>query len=757
MSVSALKKYSKPVLVSLGVLMAAAAAGVFLYAKIYLTAPVIESTLRRNVQEQLRRELAFREIEVSLFQGIHLRGVTIGKSLAGETDDFFTCDEIAMDVGFWPLLFKKLVIRSLAITNPRLNLQSAGGRPFSVSGAVRAAAGAVPELELLLLPGSIMVSGGTVSLSDTQENIGFELTNIRLDAGSISYILPFDVTASAGFSGSSTDDIQLKGTYSIASQKFSVQLLLPDADFGRFQPLFAASGIPLSRGTASIELSVKGKGDAPIELSGKISVKDAGLELLAVQKADDDIGLSGLTAELNIQAEYDQVTGNAEIKKLHGRILNSPFEGSGSLRAADAGSLQLHLLADRLSLDDLSGRLYYGSASPFQGLRLSGFVSLGIDMSSRAGRSQFPIITLKLHDNHIIYPALGSLQPELSGTLTFDSRAITLTELRFGTKSLGIVLAGSLVNYLLWPPQADIRVVSSDFNYYEIFNSPDSRKGEDIGPFDFGTLKFDGPIELGDVSFLNLDLAGVQGAYLFEKNRFSIHDFRGGIKQGGSFDLGTSIDLGVKGFAYNLKLAIADVPAQKVGELAGIDFSQFMDGVVSGTAYISARGTRSTTFTDNLAGDAALKIKGCRIRGFALPEQLNRFIKQDALNQLNFTDADVQLKLRGPSIELSGAFVSPQAELYTAGEIGLNAELNIQAQLKLATDIFSTETRIAEYLPREGSWVVLPVVIKGAFDKPAVTLTDDAIRHIMQETLPRLFMDMLEKSRTKDAPAEAEE
>ena len=140
-----------------------------------------------------------------------------------------------------------------------------------------------------------------------------------------------------------------------------------------------------------------------------------------------------------------------------------------------------------------------------------------------------------------------------------------------------------------------------------------------------------------------------------------------------------------------------------------------------------------------------------------MPEQLNRFIKQDALNQLSFTDADVQLKLRGAAIELSGAFVSPKAELHPAGQIGLNSELNIQAQLKLATEVFSSETRVAEYLPREGSWVVLPVVIKGTLDNPAVTLTDDAIRHIMQETLPRLFMDMLEKSRAKDTGAEAEE
>ncbi len=137
-----------------------------------------------------------------------------------------------------------------------------------------------------------------------------------------------------------------------------------------------------------------------------------------------------------------------------------------------------------------------------------------------------------------------------------------------------------------------------------------------------------------------------------------------------------------------------------------------------------------------------------------MPEQLDRFIKKGALTPLSFTDADLQLKLRRVAIELSGAFISPQAELHPSGQVGLNAELNMQAQLKLATDVFSSDTKIADYLPREGSWVVLPVVIKGTLDNPSVTLSDEALRHIMQVTLPRLFMDMLEKAKREEAKPE---
>ena len=747
-----MKKLLKPLLIGLAILSAAITVGILIYARLYLTPQMVENTLNMEIQEQLRRQVSFREIEVGLFKGIILRGVTVHKGPSWEKDDLLTCDEIAMSIGFLPLLLKKLAIRSLVVTNPRINLQSVSGRPVSLYGNAKPSAMTRPALELLVLPGSVMLSGGTVNWFDQTDNIGMQLSNVSLEADSISYILPFDIHASASFVGSDTPDIQLKGRCFIPAQNFSAELAVPYIDFSRFRAYLAELDMPLYKGVGSLNLTVKGSGDKPVQIACKASVKDAAFVLLPVQKSDDEIGLDGLAAAIEIQADYDQATDAVAIKKIQGTFLSSPFEGSATVRSAGGeSSQQFHLSADRFSLDDLSAKLYYGPASPFKGLRLTGLLGIRMDMGGKPGSALFPTITLSLRANHIVYPALGSLQPELSGAITLDSRAITVSDVRIGTSAIGLVLAGTIANYLLWPPQVNLRLVSSDFNYNQLFNGSESQQGEDIGPFDFGSLKFDGPIELGNVSFMGLDLIGVAGAYFFDKNRFSIRDFTGGIQQGGSFNLSTSIDLALKGFDYSLALSLADVPVNNVAELAGIDVSQFIDGSVTGKVSVGGRGTKPATFADSLTGDAAVRIKNCRIKGFAMPEQLDRFIKRGELNSLSFTDADLQLKLRKAAIELSGAFISPKAELHPSGQVGFNAELKMQAQLKLATDVFSRDTKIADYLPREGSWVVLPVMIKGTLDTPSVTLTDEALRHIIQETLPRLFMDMLEKSRQDDA------
>ena len=607
-----------------------------------------------------------------------------------------------------------------------------------------------------MLPGSVLVHGGTVSFFDKAEKIDVQLANVQVEAGNISYIMPFDVTASASFENSATPDIQIKGNCFIPSRKFSAELAVPEFDFVRIRQYLAAFGIPLNKGAGSLNLTVKGSGDKPVQIYCKAALKDVAAVIVPAGRADDEIGIDGLGANIEIQADYDVDTGSGSIKKIQGALLSSSFEGGGTIEGVrgNPDSVSVTLNANRLSLDELSGRLYYGAASPFKGLRLGGLMGLRVDFEGKADSSLFPTVTANLYGGRIIYPPLGSLQPEFNGGITLISRAISLSNLRIGTPNINVVLAGDIINYLQWPPEPNVRVVSSTFNLYQLVNDPGSMQGEDIGPFDFGSLKFEGPLEIGTVPLLDVELSNVQGAYLFENNRFSIKNLGGGIAGGGSFNLSSSIDLRVKGLEYNLTMSLADVPLQTLNDLALVDLSKFIDGTVTGSIVLGSHGTRPATFIDSLTGDAAFRIKNCRIKGFAMPEQLDRFIKKGALTSISFTDADLQLKLRRDAIELSGAFISPQAELHPSGQVGLNAELHMQAQLKLATDVFSSDTKIADYLPREGSWVVLPVVIKGTLDNPSVTLSDEAIRHIMQVTLPRLFMDMLEKAKREEAKPE---
>ncbi|MCX5899611.1 MAG: hypothetical protein NTX06_02545, partial [Proteobacteria bacterium] len=143
-----MKKILKPLLIGFGILIVAAATGVLIYAKLSLTPEAVVNTIRLEIEQQLRREVSFREIEVGLVKGIILRGVVIHKAQPWEQEDFFACDQITMTCGFTALLFNKLVIRSFACTNPRIHFQASRTGQVSLYGNTRPSRppGAVFEL-----------------------------------------------------------------------------------------------------------------------------------------------------------------------------------------------------------------------------------------------------------------------------------------------------------------------------------------------------------------------------------------------------------------------------------------------------------------------------------------------------------------------------------------------------------------------------------------------------------------------------------
>ncbi len=128
---------------------------------------------------------------------------------------------------------------------------AAGRYVFTATARPSPAAG--PVFELLMLPGSVLVHGGTMSYLDMAEKIDVQLANVQVDAGTISYLMPFDVTASASFENSATPDIQLTGNCFIPSRKFSAELAVHEFDFIRIRQYLSAFGIPLNKGCGEPE------------------------------------------------------------------------------------------------------------------------------------------------------------------------------------------------------------------------------------------------------------------------------------------------------------------------------------------------------------------------------------------------------------------------------------------------------------------------------------------------------------------------
>lgn len=746
-------KALKYILIAFFGIAAVFAAAVLFFAQLYLTPEVVKRSLCTGVEALLRRKVTCETITVSFIDGIIMQGVVLRKSLPWEQEDIVSCDEIKITCSLPPLLLKKLLVRTLEIKNPVVHLQFDEKKPFRLYGNERSAAHAGPSLQLLFIPRSVMVHNGAVMIIGPRQHFSVGLDRVQLAARDISLLTPFDFTASAFLAGGTEPAINCTGTYSLARDKLDSRVTLQNISSDSLKSLFEACNIPVERGTFSITSNISGSPAAGMQAEVQCTARDAALVLQPAPAPENWILLEGFDATLSFEAEWDGLRKICSIREIKGSTLASPYSGSGIIRSRGRPStIGLNLRSEQFSLDELCARLRLQASSLLRGLKLAGTVGVEVSMDGKLDASFGPAVLITLRGNKIIYPALRSFQPELSGSLRIDKKSIALADLQIGTSNLSVTLAGDITGYLEGSPRSSVKIVSSRINFYELFNPWNTQQAEDIGPFDCKGLAFSGPIRLGTTSFLGMVLNNVEGSYFFENNKFFIRDFAGKIGDSGGFSLAASVDLGLQGLDYGAQLTITDVAVKTLRSLLGFDLSQFMEGNISGSCSLSGRGTTPEGFMENLTGDAILTLGNGHVKGFSMPPQLMSFLKSDELGKIDFTEAQFQLQLRNGLVHLAGgSLISQKIEVHPSGDVGLEGSLDLTATLKLAPELFAADSKLVSYLPHESGWIALPILIRGTLQKPRVTLSDEAMTYILQETLPQLLMDLMSEQGAGEA------
>lgn len=725
---------------------------IFIFAKLYLTPKAIEKSLRFEIKKQLRREVSFNTIETKLLSGIYLKGVTIHKSLPWEEKDVFMCEEVHIKHSYIPLILKKMLIRRITIERPRVNIQFLHGQPLSLYGTTDPASGSKTPLDIIFLSGSIYAQDGKIVFNDLAKDLIFPLNNVQVSADGISIISASEFTISASLEENTTPALYCQGEYSLLKKEIQADLTLRKTHLEKFKNLLNAYNIPIQKGLLTVQSKLKAEFPKSMTLNGTLAMEKAYFTIKTSTLSDEHIGLDDINATLSFQSLFDMPKRRFTIEKIKGEILSSPYEGKGVIREKDSKThLTLNIHSKKFSLKDLFDKLQYNSSSSIKGLALSGNVYLKTALAGNLDASLFPTFIIKLQNNRILYPPLGNLQPELQGELRVDSKNIFLQQLKISTKNLSIALAGEISDYRQWPPESNLQILSSRINFYDFLTASGSEPENEIGPFNLTDLSFNGPIKLGNTSFFGIRLTNVHGNYLFANNKFLIKDLKGNIEQG-SFNLSSTVDLGVKGLDYHMHLRISGVPLKSVMSMFPTYNSRFIDGTVSGTCALKGNGTQPISFIENLKGDAFLNIVNGNIKGLTLMPQISSFIKRDQLEKIIFNKAQLQLKLLSGIVDLDGVLISPQIEMYPFGQLGLDSTLNLESNLNISPDLFTGGTQIARYLPQEDGWITLPITIQGTLQDPRVSLSEEAINFILKETLPRLLMDML--SEKEESPIE---
>jgi uncharacterized protein involved in outer membrane biogenesis len=91
------------------------------YLSRYVRSPQFQATVRAAAEKSLGANVTIREMNVSLREGVTLRGIVMANP-PGFAGDLLTADAFVLRYRLWPLLQKKIAIQKLAIEQPVLTL-----------------------------------------------------------------------------------------------------------------------------------------------------------------------------------------------------------------------------------------------------------------------------------------------------------------------------------------------------------------------------------------------------------------------------------------------------------------------------------------------------------------------------------------------------------------------------------------------------------------------------------------------------------
>jgi len=707
--------------------------------KTLITPENIKKLLSHESAKHLGTEIKAEKIYIKYLKEIRLEGVTL-KSAAGEKKDLFSCSEVNIKYGRFPLLAKKLLIKEIYIKDPVFTLKLIKGRIINLPQGKTGNSLNKPSVGLLFLPNAVNIVNGRISLETEKER--FSLENLELSANDISVVFPFKIFLSANLPEGREKEITCETTITVPKKEAACNIKIDKIAAKDFSTLLKAQNITLKKGFLSLDSNINYNG-SEINVKGSASLIDTSIQLPVEHET---LKMQDLNSAVKYTASYSIPEKKLKIEDITGSLLSQEFTSKGSVTIKhDRPVLDLSITSDDFSLKQLFDRIDLNLNSPFYGLSISGNIGIKADIKGTPGKNISPTILINLKGNRIIYPPLANLQPKLIGKITLDERNIAIKTFSINALGSSVAFTGNIPEYMTWPPKINLKITSSKLNLDPLFNEDpdlsDPEPLEDIGPFNFNKFSSKGPLNLGNVSLSGMPLKNVRGNYVFKDNIFSINNLTGNIGNG-KFNLSSKIDLGVEGLDYYLHLTLKDADVDSLTAILPPDFRQHVKGSLSGSCAVKGSGTSPVNLNNNLKADAKFFIKDGLIRNLRLKPPLSKFIAKNKLKSIPLRTGTLNARLRNSIFDIDSEIISEDLGFFTEGDVYLDTSLDLDAKIKISKEFIEKENALAKLLPKESGLISIPFKIKGDLNKPIISLPEETLRSIIKVSVPNLILDL---------------
>lgn len=743
-------------------------------AKVLITPERVKGALLPLAEDHLHRKIDVGDIEVSLFSGIEIHGLTLYEK--DGTDIFMSTAMVRLKYQLLPLLALKVVVDEVRLEKPTIRIVRLRDGQFNFSdltnsknsvekplGASKneSSAGEQGETPINLLVSNLLLQDGQLTFLDHVLNdkapYRYEVTDLQVAAKGVSLSGEVPLSLQCQLNGS---PLTVAGKVNLQPLGGDFEINLQNLDAVAFSP-YIKDALPGKLGGMLMTLSstLSGTPDQ-VALKGKLSLAELDLLLNALPDAPLENARLDVDYDLLVAPNQEQLQINRFDLDFNGIKLGS----KGTVAALlSKPRLDISLAVPELKIREAVTAIPKNLVGDVGSLDPAGTLTA---QASLAGTLDEPAAILRSASIEMkdVQATAGEHRPAFSGRLVLAGEQANSEglQVRLGDNKADIKLIAKRIFSKQVIVNADIAserfllepLLQGSATPVVAADTPPSGTGkkvdasEDIGPFDI-PVQASGTISVAEALWKGLTIRDFVARYELKDNVLNVSRMDGQVA-GGTFSNSARVDLGKKGLAYSAKLGMQKIQADPLLTAFLPKSAGSLLGTMDLAVALSGRGTEWQALSRNLSGDGNVLVADGRLTSPALVNGLSSFLQLSELNDIRFDNFKGQFKIVDGKVKLESQILSNTIKLFPKGSVGLDGSLDLGLDTRLSPELSARLDRkggVARYLADKDGWTRMPLLLKGDFSSPRFGLdpkgvqgqASQAISNELGRQLDRLF------------------
>ena len=732
-----------------------------------LTPERVRSTFLPMVEKQLGRTVDIGDIDIGIFSGVSISNLTIREAQA--TDLFMSVGSARLSYRLWPLLRGQLDIKEILLDGPSITFIRYPDGSFNFSDLLgeeppdaekksrdtgaRSAMGT--PFDLLIQ--RISIRNGQILFIDQHINSNtpfrYSFSNLNLSVKDLSLNKSFPVDIAVVLNQA---QINLSAQVDLSRRSGNAVLRVAPLDLVPFAPYYRDQ-LPGSLGSAQLEVNVDLEWNPENLVSrGRIALNQVDMVLRDVP----DMPLRGVQLTADYAVRYDHLRELLEISTalLNYNDIRMTLQGNINLSAPDP-ALDLDFVLDRADLRHSLHSLPQSLIRELQPYSPAGILTARLRLLGPAGSGTKVVHSAQVRLNDL-QATLNNLRTGVNGDIRYSEKGLESDNLVLKAGDQQARLVFHLENVLSPLVTGTFSLSSRELDLNKLLPDDEDDNGvsgtaegssvkHELGPYDL-PLHLIGSVSADRVLYRKLTIQQVNAAIELKNNRLTISPVNGRIGQG-QFNMASTIDLDVEGFAYQGQVELTQPDMSTLVSGLFPTSRQKVSGQVHWINSFSGRGTIVRNLLQVLQLDGEFQLSQGGVSGFELLNQVSWFLDSPDLKDISFRDFHGNYRLRDGKALIDSQLDGSRVKISPQGSVGIDGSISLSLATRLAPEVLSrmgASERLKQAFVDHTGWGVLPLQISGSVTSPRVgfdtqALEQQAIEQAKQQASDRLLEKLL--------------